>query len=644
MTATPPTAEEALHYGDTELNRITNVIIPSVARTVDGATPELKLKVFGLQAEELMGYVRKGVVDHQKVVDALQEIAERNGLVEIHGQDEIQSIMSKAAEAFDGVASTKRTATSPALQPRTSAQEWPDPYALPEALHPVDPFDFNLLPEKLRPWAVDAAERMQCPPDYLGASMVTALGTVIGTKIVIKPKVADDWQVAANQWCLIIGRPGVMKSPAMEEALRPLKRLCAEAEQEFKTTQESHDVDLEVAKLRAAETRKEVSKLFKKKTDESEQKARDLLATTHDLAEPTLRRYIANDANIASLGVLLQQNPNGVLVFRDEFVSLLRGLDQEERADERAFYQAGWNGYSGHTFDRIGRGLHLNIPLVCLSTLGSAQPGTISEYLSQAIRGGRGDDGLIQRVGLLVWPDVSGEWKHVDRWPDCAARAASFEVFNRLDKLDWHAVGARRDRGPDGDEEGLPYLRLNIDAYDRFVDWRTNLEKRIRGDLHPAVESHLAKYRKLVPGLALIFHLVDEGMGPVGMPAIERAIAWAIYLEKHAHRAYGSVTFAAAATAQAILGKLRSGALKSEFSSRDVWRPGWSRLTDPDVVHAGLRMMVDYDYLADAKVETGGRPAMVYTANPKIYTGTETRTAKTAKRYPHTAFGSFGSA
>jgi len=208
MTATPPTAEEALHYGDTELNRITNVIIPSVARTVDGATPELKLKVFGLQAEELMAYVRKGVVDHQRIVDTLQEIADRNGLVEIHGQDEIQSIMSKAAEAFDGVASTKRTTTSPALQPRTSTQEWPDPYALPEALQPVDPFDFDLLPENLRPWGADAAERMQCPPDYVAASIVAALGTVIGTKLVIKPKSEDDWQVVANQWALIIG-PGV---------------------------------------------------------------------------------------------------------------------------------------------------------------------------------------------------------------------------------------------------------------------------------------------------------------------------------------------------------------------------------------------------------------------------------------------------
>jgi hypothetical protein len=52
--------------------------------------------------------------------------------------------------------------------------EWPDPYPLPEALQSVDPFDFNLLPEKLRPWAADAAERMQCPPDYLASWLPSA--------------------------------------------------------------------------------------------------------------------------------------------------------------------------------------------------------------------------------------------------------------------------------------------------------------------------------------------------------------------------------------------------------------------------------------------------------------------------------------
>src|SRR5262249_58728115 len=151
------------------------------------------------------------------------------------------------------------------------------------------------------------------------------------------------------------------------------------------------------------------------------------------------------------------------------------------------------------------------------------------------------------------------------------------------------------------------FLRLAIDAYNIFLAWRTELERRLRaGDMHPALESHLSKYRKLVPGLALICHLVDNGSGPVGTAAIKRAIAWATYLETHAQRAYGSVTAPAGDTARAILARIRAGHLQGEFTARDVWRPGWSRLTDRVAVQAGLDHLVDYDWLATRRVETGG--------------------------------------
>jgi hypothetical protein len=250
--------------------------------------------------------------------------------------------------------------------------------------------------------------------------------------------------------------------------------------------------------------------------------------------------------------------------------------------------------------------------------LGSTQPGRIAQYLTRAIRGGRGDDGLIQRFGLMVWPDVPPEWRLVDRWPDQAAKNAAVTVFERLDALDWRAIGARRDRGPSGDEEGLPYLRFSIEGYDLFMTWRRTLEARLRsGELHVALEAHLAKYRKLVPGLCLICHLADGLTGPVGVAAVRRGVAWAKYLETHAQRAYGSVTSASADTAKAILAKIGSGALKPEFRSHDVWRPGWSRLKDRETVDAGLAMLLDYDWLTVRKVETMGRPQTVYALNPK---------------------------
>jgi Protein of unknown function (DUF3987) len=483
------------------------------------------------------------------------------------------------------------------------------PHPLPESLLPVAPFDLELIPTQLQPWVADLCERLQCPGDYIGVSVMGGAGSVIGRKVLLRPHLEDDWAVVANQWAMGIGRPGVMKSPAMDEALRPLKQLVYLAEQQFKADQARYAVDTAAAKLRRDENLREAAKIIKA---DREADISYLLEETAE-SEPTLQRYIANDTTAEALGVLLQQNPNGLLVFRDELVSLLESLDQEEHVTQRGLYLTGWNGNSPYTFDRITRGLHLSIDAVCLSILGSSQPGRISQYLSRAIRGGRFDDGLIQRFGLFVWPDISREWHHVDRRPDRTAREAAYSVFKRLDQLDWRDIRAQRDRGSTGDEEGLPYLRLGIDAYDMFVAWRIELERRLRlGEMIPALESHLAKYRKLVPGLSLICHLIDANTGPVGSASMKRAIAWATYLETHARRAYGSVTAAEADTARAILARIQSGHLQGEFTARDVWRPGWSRLTDRGAVRAGLEMLVDYDWLTARRVETGGRPTTLY--------------------------------
>ncbi len=46
--------------------------------------------------------------------------------------------------------------------------------------------------------------------------------------------------------------------------------------------------------------------------------------------------------------------------------------------------------------------------------------------------GGHGDDRLMQRLQLTVWPDSPKEYRNVDRWPDSPAREKLAEVFELL--------------------------------------------------------------------------------------------------------------------------------------------------------------------------------------------------------------------
>lgn len=483
------------------------------------------------------------------------------------------------------------------------------PIPLPDELAPVASFETALLPETLRPWIEDISERLQCPPDYVAVGAITTLAAVLGRKIGIRPQAHTDWTVVPNMWAMVVGRPGVLKSPALEEALKPLKRLAAKSSECHQEDMAIYETDALAAKLRI-EAAEKTARVQLKKDPDADLSA--VLAVPR-VGIPVEKRYIATDTTPEALGELLRQNPNGLLAHRDEMVSLLKGLDREDRAEGRGFYLTAWNGDSGYTIDRIGRGQNLHIPAVCLSLVGGTQPGRLAEYIAHAVKGGSGDDGLIQRFGLLVWPNTAGTWKDVDRWPDKEAKNKAFEVYERLDTLNPYDIGAEVDTDINGHADGIPYLRLTAEALEVFQEWRNELEIKLRsGDLHPALESHLAKYRKLIPALALLNHLADGGTGPVSNTAMLKALAWGDYLETHARRAYGSITQPEIGAAKAILRKIEQGHLNSPFSSKDVWRPGWSGLSDRRLVGDALCALVDYGWLEDEVIETGGRPKTLY--------------------------------
>ena len=71
---------------------------------------------------------------------------------------------------------------------------------------------------------------------------------------------------------------------------------------------------------------------------------------------PVAKRYLVNDTTVEKLGELLNHHPNGLLLFRDELSGWLHTMDRPGHENYRAFYCEAWNGTSGYTYDRIGRG------------------------------------------------------------------------------------------------------------------------------------------------------------------------------------------------------------------------------------------------------------------------------------------------
>jgi len=515
--------------------------------------------------------------------------------------------------------------------PGTSEEIWPAPDQLPDELSPVAAFLLWLLPEPFQAWIKDIAERMQCPPDFPAVAAMVGLASIVGRKIGIRPKRHDDWLVIANLWGGVIGRPGVLKTPAMQEPLKPLKRLEIEAKKEFQKELKEYEAKRMVAEACEANAAKAIRAALAKGGD-----GLDIAAQVVDNQPqpPVRRRYLVNDATVEKLGEILGDNPNGVLCFRDELIGLLRNLDKEGQEGARSFYLEAWNGDGRFTYDRIGRGT-IDIEAAIISIVGAIQPGPLRGYLHHAVESTQQDDGLIQRYQLTVWPDITGEWVNVDRWPDTEVKKAAHSVYFELDALNVGDVGAMRD---ESDSDSIPFLRFSQDAQELFDAWREELERKLRsGGDHPAIESHLAKYRSLVPALALLIHLAENGRGPVSTRALEKAIGWASYLETHARRIYAVAVNPDLYAARALAQKIRERAIPDEFARHQVYRHGWTYLTNPDLVERAAGILVDLNWLREVTTKTGGAPKTVYRINPRIWETPQTPPEKTETSTPSDA-------
>jgi len=286
-------------------------------------------------------------------------------------------------------------------------------------------------------------------------------------------------------------------------------------------------------------------------------------------------------------------------------------MDKQGQEGARAFYLQGYDGNQSYTFDRIGRGT-VQVKRVCLAMIGGIQPGRVQEYVRGAVSGGGSDDGLLQRFGMTVWPDVSGKYSHIDQRPNLAAQQAAYAVFERLANLE-----------PANDAD--PHVwRFDANAQALYVTWQIHFQQELKtGELHPAIESHFAKYRKLVPALALIFALIDtpDSGGIIGERELVRALAWYEYLRTHAMRLYSAASMPELAGAASLLKKIKSGALGADFTPRIAAQKGWASLSTPEAVRRAAEILIEYDWLRLDVQTTGdafgrGRPSERYLVNP----------------------------
>lgn len=480
----------------------------------------------------------------------------------------------------------------------------PTPQPLPAALPPVPTFDSRLLPRSVEAWCQHLAEGLQVPPDFVAIPIMVALAGTIGRALGIALKRHEQWYETSVLWGGVVGRPSSGKTPAQAPARDMLVRLEKAGRADYDAAAREYQIRAMVTDgAKQAAKQKIASAMKKGDRFAAEGYAADVL---FDDSTPTEPRILTNDATVEKLGELLNQNPRGLVLYRDELGGWLSLIDREVHQSDRTFYLEAWSGKGAYTVDRIGRGT-LHIDACAVSILGGIQPGKLERYVRSAIRGGFADDGLIQRFQLLAWPDLSASWRYVDRPIDRQSTESVWGVFQRLRAIDPMTIGAERVDWCD-----MPLLRFDDEAQGLWIEWMMDLMPRLRrGDEPEWLESHYAKYPALVGRLALVLHAADGCAGAVSAATLTKALQWTDYLGAHARRVYSPAGEGGLAAAHRILKHRQE--LPDGFSARDLQRHHWAGLTEADVVGDGLDVLGGYHHLLEHIEVTGGRPAVTYT-------------------------------
>jgi hypothetical protein len=324
---------------------------------------------------------------------------------------QLDALAAQAPEASDWKRRVENVADVP-VPTATSPTSWGDP---------VDFFsDAEILgaplltsdhvPEALWPFITDTAERMGVDPSTVALGALVCCASVISDDWKIQPKRFDfTWTECARLWGVIIGDPGILKSPVVSACTKPIDKLETEA-------RKKHADEMRVWRGQEAE-----AKMMKVAAP----------------PQPKRDRFMVESATPEALSEVLRDDEDGkmrvpcgkVLVRQDEMSEFFAGLDKYKSGgkggSERGTYLRLYNG-GRYTIDRIGRG-SFDVPNWSAGFFGGVQPGPIQKIASDAA-----DDGMLQRF-LKVVPDK--QRGGLDRSPDQAAitrYAALFPVLVAL--------------------------------------------------------------------------------------------------------------------------------------------------------------------------------------------------------------------
>jgi len=377
-------------------------------------------------------------------------------------------------------------------------------------------FPVQVFPRAVRRFIKAAAKAVRVDAALVAQPTLAVLSTAIGNTVRFSPK--GRWCEPAAVWPIVLAESGTGKSPAASIALNILHKIQSNNFRKHDAEMASYQQKLLEYKVAESAWTRSGAKKGEPPPEKPE--------------EPACPRLVVSDTTMERFAGILNENPRGVMLWRDELSAFLKSFDQ---------YKSGKGGDLGHWLSiwsaesiLVDRKVVGKRPIHVRSAFASVHGGVQPDIWARLLKNGEFvEAGLVARFLAAMPPRRSQRWSDDD--VDDHVLGAMVQVVENL-------LSIRMEF--DEFEDPKPrILRLTPDAKRHFVAWHDQLVEE-QEELAGNLAAFYSKLKGAAIRLAGIIQLArwacgEDGAGAdrvVDLQAIEAGCALASWYAYEARR------------------------------------------------------------------------------------------------------------
>jgi hypothetical protein len=332
-------------------------------------------------------------------------------------------------------------------------------------------FPLDIFPTAIQQYMLECHRTLNASLDYMGCSMMWMLSIIIGNSVKIQVKTG--WVESGILWMAIVGRPGVGKTPNINNIIFPLQKA------------NNNEIKTYIKRMDAYRAYMEMDK----KEREGEEQLR----------KPTKTQFIASDITLEALVELHEENKNAVGVFKDELAGWLKDMNKYRAGSDLEFWLSSWSNKGVALNRKTSKSSFVESPVIPI--LGGIQPGILNQFFTEENK----DNGFIDRI-LTCFPDLE-----VETYNDNEMDAELLQWYEDF-TINMYQEVKRRIVTYDNDNQITPIIATFSagakQEWQRIFDEITAMQNSEMENEY--MKSMLPKQKSYIPRFALLLNTLDS--------------------------------------------------------------------------------------------------------------------------------------